>query len=98
MSYNRDGVREALCLAIATTLQSSGYKQPDFKDTGKPLKDYIGFDSHCGLEVTVELERILGVDDLGDNIFIKGTGKTARARDLSQIVSNILARMKARKG
>jgi hypothetical protein len=94
MTEKIQSVRERLCKAIATTLQRSGRELPEFKDTDEPLKDYDGFDSQCGLEVTVELEEVLGVPDLGSNVFIKGTGKGTRARNLSEIVTNIVAKIK----
>jgi acyl carrier protein len=98
MGEFKQTVREALCQAIAATLQRGGRQVPQFKDADRPVKDYDGLDSQCGLEVTVELEEALGVNDLGNNIFIKGTGRAARARCLSEVVANILAKMKARKG
>jgi hypothetical protein len=97
MTESTQRIREAVCRAIATTLRRSGRNVPDFADTDKPLKDYEGFDSQCGLEVTVELETALGTVDLGNNVFIKGTGKGARARNVSEIVANITAKMKVGK-
>jgi hypothetical protein len=97
MTENTQRIREAVCKAIAITLRRSGRNLPDFKDTDEPLKDYDGFDSHCGLEVTVELEVALRTIDLGNNVFIEGAGNSARARNVSEIVANIVAKMKARK-
>ena len=91
-------VRQTLCEAIAATLRRSGREVPQFKDTDKPVKSYDGFDSQCGVEVTVELEEMLGVDDLGNNLFVKGTGKTICASRLSEIVKEILAKMRTKRG
>jgi hypothetical protein len=96
MSDFKQRVREALCNAIATTLRRSGRQLPSFKDSDKPLKDYDGLDSLCGIEVTLSLEEALGIEDLGNNIFVKGTGKTARARSLSEIVSKVLRMTKGK--
>lgn len=98
MIQDRRTIRDALCLAIATTLECSGRALPQFKDTDKPITDYDGLDSHCGLEVTVALEELLGVDDLGGNIFVKGTGKTAKAQSLGEVVDTILMRAEAPNG
>jgi hypothetical protein len=97
MSEFKQTIRDSLCRAITTTLRRSGRQVPQFKDADRPVKDYDGLDSQCGLEVTVELEEMLGVGDLGNNIFVKGTGKVARARSICEIVSNIFATMKAKR-
>jgi hypothetical protein len=99
MSQTKEAIREQLCRTIATTLRCSGHEPPQFKDGEKPLRDYESFDSHCGLEVTVGLEAAFGIDDLGNNFFIEGTGKAAQARSLSEIVDYIFAAlMGAKKG
>jgi len=97
MTDFKQRIREALCGAISSTLRRSGRQQPQFKDEDKPLKDYEGMDSLCGIEVTLTLEQALGIADLGNNIFVKGTGKSARARSLSEIVSKVVRQVKERK-
>lgn len=82
-------IREIVCDAIARTMQLSGHARPKFSDEDKPIGDYDGFDSQCGLEVTVEIEARLGIPDLGNNVFIKGSGKRAAAKTLSEIVIHI---------
>ena len=84
-------IRDAVFAAITITLQRSGRSVPDFKDTDKPVDDYDGFDSQCGVEVTLELEGMLRADDLGTNIFVKGQGKAARARTIKEIVNHVAA-------
>ena len=92
-AHSRDDIRKAVCRAIALTLERSGRNAPAFSDQDKPLKEYDGFDSQCGVEVTLELEQILGVADLGNNIFIKGTGKAVGARTISEIVDCVLRQL-----
>lgn len=70
MSPNEIETRRTICEAIAATLRRSGRERPTFKDNDEPIKAYDGFDSQCGVEVTVELETTLGLADLGNNIFI----------------------------
>jgi hypothetical protein len=98
MNGQRQSVSEVLCSAIASTLKSSGRAVPEFKGTDRPLEDYEGLDSQCGLEVTVVLEESLGVEDLGTNIFVNGNGKTSEACSIDEIISTILERMKTPKG
>jgi hypothetical protein len=90
MSSDRSNIREAVCRAIALTLQRSGREVPAFKDGDRPVDGYEGFDSQCGVEVTLELEQLLGVADLGTNIFVTGVGKKARARTISEIVACVV--------
>jgi hypothetical protein len=86
MTLDRQEIRETVCRAIALTLQRSGREAPKVKDSDKPVDGYEGFDSQCGVEVTLELEQLLGIDDLGTNIFVTGVGKSTRARKISEIV------------
>jgi hypothetical protein len=85
-SVDKDKISEAVCHAMAITFERSGREIPEFKDSDEPVGSYEGFDSLCGVEVTLQLEQLLGVDDLGTNIFVKGTGKGARSRTISEIV------------
>ena len=77
MNAIEQDTRRSVCEAIAATLRRSGREVPEFRDQDEPVKNYDGFDSQCGLEVTVELEELLGIDDLGTNIFVKDEGKTS---------------------
>lgn len=95
MNTTSEDTRKSICEAIAATLRRSGREIPAFRDNDEPIKTYEGFDSQCGIEVTVELEITLGVDDLGNNIFIKEKGKSVRARTLAEIVAAVLVRLKA---
>ena len=97
MIQHKQEAREAICQAIATTLQRSGRELPQFKDQDKPVKNYDGFDSQCGIEVTVELEELLGIGDLGSNIFVEQVGKVVHARSLAEIVAAVLAKAKTAK-
>jgi len=98
MIQNKPEARDAICQAIAATLQRSGRELPQFSDQDKPVKNYDGFDSQCGIEVTVELEERLGVGDLGSNIFVEQVGKAVHARSLAEIVDVVLAKAKTAKG
>ncbi|MGH9433399.1 MAG: hypothetical protein ACRD3T_17850 [Terriglobia bacterium] len=87
-------VIEALKNAIAETLRRSGREIPDLDNFELcPIQDIAGFDSQCGIEVTVELEAILGIADLTDNIFIKDIDSKPRARTFAETVGAILTFM-----
>jgi hypothetical protein len=91
---SRQHVIDALKRAIAETLRRSGRNMPDFDNYKlRPILDVEGFDSQCGIEVTVELETILGIADLTNNIFIKVVNKRARARTFDEVVDAILCCM-----
>lgn len=98
MDKLKQTVREKVCDAISTTLRRSGRGVPEFKGGDRPLTDYEGMDSQCGLEVTIALEEELGIDDLGNNIFVRGTGKSVRAKSLSEVVNTIQTRLRAKNG
>ena len=90
----KQSVTEALKHGIAETLRRSGREMPEFDNYDlRPIVDIAGFDSQCGIEVTVELEAILKIDDLSDNIFIKELKGRPRARTFTEIVDAILALM-----
>lgn len=90
-------VTEALKKGIGETLRRSGRDMPEFNDYELiPIKDIVGFDSQCGIEVTVELETILHIDDLSDNIFIKEVHGRQRARTFNEIVGAVLSRMRTK--
>ncbi len=84
---DKQKTKDAVCSAIALTLERSGREVPPFKDEDKPVNGYEGFDSQCGVEVTLQLEQMLGIDDLGTNIFVAGVGKSARARTIAEITT-----------
>ncbi len=87
-------VIEALKKGIAETLARSGREMPKFNNYElHPIVDIAGFDSQCGIEVTVELETVLKIDDLSDNVFIKEVQGKSRARTFNEIVDAILAVM-----
>src|SRR3954465_3221491 len=92
-TMDRTTLREALYTAIALTLQRSGRQKPTFRDSDKPISGYEGFDSQCGVEVTLELEQLLGIDDLGTNVFVKGTGSTAQARTIAEMVEHLFRQL-----
>lgn len=83
-------VESHLAAAIATTLKMSGHPVPQFTAALKIIKGVAGFDSLCGIEVTVDLEQRLGVE-LGENIFVGSKNGTPYARTFSQVVAAIWA-------
>ena len=97
MSLIEQDAHKSICEAIAATLRRSGRVVPEFRDQDEPVRSYDGFDSQCGLEVTVELEELFGIEDLGTNIFIKDAGKTSCARNLTEIVSAVLTKLKTKR-
>lgn len=98
MSPIEPQTRQAICNAIAVTLRRSGREVPAFQDNDEPIKTYEGFDSQCGVEVTVELEISLGVSDLGNNIFIKENGKSTRPRTLAEVIAAVTLKLKTAGG
>ena len=98
MNTTEQETRRSICEAIAATLRRSGRAVPEFRDQDEPVKSYDGFDSQCGIEVTVELEVLLGIDDLGTNIFVKNAGKKTCARNLAEIVGAVQLKLKTKRG
>lgn len=94
VAESKQHVTEALKTAIAETLRRSGRELPELKNYQlRPILDIAGFDSQCGIEVTVELETVLGVDNLSDNVFIREVQGRSHPRSFSEVVDAILALM-----
>ncbi|HLY61000.1 MAG TPA: hypothetical protein VKV95_09645 [Terriglobia bacterium] len=90
----KQSLAEALKKCIAETLRQSGREMPELKSYElHPILDIEGFDSQCGIEVTVELEVVLKIDDLSNNIFIKVVNGRSRARTFNEILDAILPLM-----
>ena len=89
-SHSRTEISGELTAAIKTCLEASGRKLPPLRGDQCPLTAIAGFDSLCGIEVTVELQEKLGVR-LDDNIFVQSNNGRARARTFDQIVDVIVA-------
>lgn len=88
--FTRDDISTNLIAAITTTLRLSGRPAPQLSEGLKIIKGIDGFDSQCGVEVTVDLEQLLDID-LGDNIFIGQKNGKDYARTFNQVVSAIWA-------
>jgi acyl carrier protein len=92
IAENKFPTRERAALeivnAINRCLTASGRKTKHIPGNECPLTFIPGFDSLCGIEVTVELEEILGVQ-LEENVFIKTEKGKTRARTLNE-VSDVL--------
>lgn len=79
--------------AISECLERSGRAIPDIKDGTKIIDGVAGFDSHCGLEATIDLEVRLGVK-LSENVFIKEVNGEARARTLREVAVALVAMLR----
>jgi hypothetical protein len=84
-SKKREEIAAELTAAIRSCVEASGRTLTALCDDQCPLTAIKGFDSLCGIEVTVDLQARLGVH-LEDNIFIESNGSRSRARTFDQIV------------
>ena len=89
-SRSRGEIVGQLTTAIKACLEASGRRLPALRGDQCPLTAVAGFDSLCGIEVTVDLQKRLGVQ-LDDNIFVQTNGSRAKARTFDQIVDAIAA-------
>jgi acyl carrier protein len=89
-SRSRGEIAGELTAAIKTCLEASGRTLPPLRGDQCPLTAIAGFDSLCGIEVTVELQKHLGVR-LDDNVFVEAGGSRVKARTFDQIVDVIVA-------
>lgn len=86
-------LEEAVALvtnAIANCLTASGKQSTEITMDEAPLAAIAGFDSLCGLEVTIELEQQLGAQ-LDENVFVRTVGSRSRPRTLREVCKAILA-------
>lgn len=86
---SKQEIRDDLTAAIKRCLEASGRTLTPLRDDQCPLTTLKGFDSLCGIEVTVDLQASLGVH-LEDNIFIENNGSRGKARTLDQIVTVLI--------
>lgn len=89
-SGSRREIADELTTAIKACLEASGRTVPTLHGDQCPLTAIAGFDSLCGIEVTVDLQKRLGVQ-LDDNVFVQTNGSRAKARTFDQIVDAIVA-------
>lgn len=81
-------LREQVRQAIADCLRASGRSMPSLRGQQCPLTSIDGFDSLCGIEVTVDLGQRLAID-LEDNVFIKTVGGGPKARTLDEVIQAV---------
>jgi hypothetical protein len=86
---NRKEIASKLVSAIERCVIASGHAMPSLRADQCPLTEIQGFDSLCGIEVTVDLQESLGVK-LKNNVFVKADGSKVAARTLDEIVDAIL--------
>jgi acyl carrier protein len=75
--------------AVAECLKRSGREVPEITSDTKIISGIAGFDSHCGIETTIELEAQLDTV-LDDNVFIKEEHGHPRARTLREVAQVIV--------
>ena len=85
---DRETVERELIAAIRECMKASGKECPELTGATVPFKDLEGFDSLCGIEVAVDLEAKLD-QALGEDLFVAGSGKSARPRSVGEIADVI---------
>jgi acyl carrier protein len=90
---SREEITTDLTTAIKACLVASGRTMPSLRGEQCPLTEIEGFDSLCGIEVTVELQERLGVR-LEDNIFVQTSAGRPKARTVNEIVQALASAAK----
>jgi hypothetical protein len=85
----RNEIANELTAAIKRCVVASGHNMPLLQADQCPLMAIQGFDSLCGIEVTVDLQERLSIK-LGDNIFVKANGTRATARTVTEIIEALM--------
>ena len=93
VSRSREELANELTNAITACLTASGRTMVAIRPDQCPLTTIKGFDSLCGIEVTVELQERFGAK-LEDNIFVETNSAGTRARTFSQVVDALIAAAK----
>ena len=94
-SRSRGDIVTELTTAMKLCLENSGRKLEPLREDQCPLTTIKGFDSLCGIEVTVDLQTRLHIR-LEDNVFVENNGGRSRARTVKQIVDAILRATRSR--
>jgi hypothetical protein len=98
IAIDQEAVEHELVAAIQVCMETTGKECPPLTGDTVPFKDIKGFDSLCGVEVTVDLESKLG-RDCGEDLFVAGSGKNARPRSVREVAKLVITRIKrAEKG
>ena len=90
----REDIAQALTAAIQVCVENSGDTLGPLKEDQCPLTTIKGFDSLCGIEVTVELQERLRLK-LEDNIFVENNGGRPKARTLKQVIDALVKATKS---
>jgi acyl carrier protein len=93
VATDQETIERELIAAIQVCMETGGKECPQLTNESVPLKDIKGFDSLCGIEVTVDLESKLG-RDCGDDLFIAGSGKSAKPRSVREVAKLVISRIK----
>jgi len=86
---SRNEIAAELAAAIKRCVNASGHEMPLLRPDAFPLTAIPGFDSLCGIEVTVDLQERLSLK-LENNIFVKANGTKVAARTLAEVVDALL--------
>jgi len=90
ISHSREELANEVANAIKASLTASGRTMPSIRGDQCPLTTIKGFDSLCGIEVTVDLQERFGVQ-LDDNIFVQTNSSGTKARTFDQVVDALVA-------
>jgi hypothetical protein len=93
VAIDQETIERELLTAIQLCMEAAGKECPTLTSDIVPISDIKGFDSLCGVEVTVELESKVG-RDCGDDIFVAGLGKNAKPRSVREAAELVISRMK----
>ena len=93
-SRSRGEIASELTTAIKACLEASGRTLPALRGDQCPLTTIKGFDSLCGIEVTVDLQERLGIQ-LEDNVFVQTSSAGSKARTFDQVVEALVAARKS---
>jgi hypothetical protein len=85
----REQIAADLTAAIESCLMASGRTIPAIRGEQCPLTAIEGFDSLCGIEVTVDLQTRLGIQ-LEDNLFVAAETGRPKARTFNEIVESLV--------
>ncbi len=88
-SRNREQIAAELTAAIESCLVASGRTMPALQGNQCPLTAIAGFDSLCGIEVTVDLQVRLGIR-LEDNLFLETDSGRPKARTFNEILESLV--------
>ena len=83
---DKQTVEEKVIEAIGKIQSDSGRPTTDIISSTRPFSDVEGFDSHSGVEATLQLSEMFG-QELPDSVFIPKKGR--RILSVAEIAENI---------